>query len=196
MDKVKFIQKYVCFQPFLALLLATLLIGRNPQKPALFSSIHLGNDILIFYFWSIVGIRWIYEFDDTSASEFGVWRLYSNRHCYFSFFIMTIRIHLGVMSTCVLNAWQTNFISIVYLISFGVSSSSYFFISFLRNTNQMIRMMRRTPNDTPTTAPATTPIPLTSTHTWTHKSYKSQTQRKRQKQLCQWVHWYWYWALK
>lgn len=49
-----------------------------------------------------------------------------------------------------------------YLISFGVSSSSYFCISFLQNTNQMMRMMRRTPNETPTTAPAITPIPLTS----------------------------------
>lgn len=49
-----------------------------------------------------------------------------------------------------------------YLISFGVSSSSYFCISFLQNTNQMMRMMRRTPKEMPTTAPAITPIPLTS----------------------------------
>lgn len=177
MDKVKFkfIKKYVCFQPFLALVLATLacIIFNFCAKTniLLFSSIHLGNDILVFYFWSTVGIRLRLEI------EFGVWRLYSKRHCYFSFFIMTIRIQLGVMSTCVLNAWQTSFIS-TDLISFGVSSSSYFFISFLRNTNQMIRMMRRTPNDTPTTAPATTPIPLTSAHTNTQKLQITHTEKK------------------
>lgn len=48
------------------------------------------------------------------------------------------------------------------LISLGVSSSSYFFFSFLRNTNQMMSMSRSTPKDTPTTAPAITPIPRTS----------------------------------
>lgn len=68
-----------------------------------------------------------------------------------TFFIMG-RDKLGITDSATLS----------YLISFGVSSSSYFCISFLRNTNQMMRMMRRTPKETPTTAPAITPIPLTS----------------------------------
>lgn len=56
----------------------------------------------------------------------------------------------------------TDLATLSYLISFGVSSSSYFCISFLRNTSQMMRMRRRTPKETPTIAPAITPIPLTS----------------------------------
>lgn len=55
-----------------------------------------------------------------------------------------------------------------HLISLGVSSSSYFFFSFLRKTSQMMRMRSRTPNETPTTAPATTPMPRTSKHTEGH----------------------------
>lgn len=50
----------------------------------------------------------------------------------------------------------------VNLISFGVSSSSYFFFSFFRKTSQMINMTMRTPRDIPTTAPATLPTSLTS----------------------------------
>lgn len=50
----------------------------------------------------------------------------------------------------------------VYLISFGVSSSSYFFFSFFRKTSQMINMTMRTPRDTPTIAPAILPTLLTS----------------------------------
>lgn len=48
------------------------------------------------------------------------------------------------------------------LISFGVSSSSYFFFSFFRKTSHMINMTMRTPRDIPTTAPATIPTSLTS----------------------------------
>ncbi len=48
------------------------------------------------------------------------------------------------------------------LISFGVSSSSYFFFSFFRKTSQMINMTMRTPRDIPTIAPATIPTSLTS----------------------------------
>lgn len=50
----------------------------------------------------------------------------------------------------------------INLISFGVSSSSYFFFSFFRKTSQMINMTMRTPRDIPTTAPATIPTSLTS----------------------------------
>lgn len=48
------------------------------------------------------------------------------------------------------------------LISFGVSSSSYFFFSFLRKTSQMINMTMRTPRDIPTAAPANLATSLTS----------------------------------
>lgn len=51
---------------------------------------------------------------------------------------------------------------VFHLISFGVSSSSYFFFSFFRKTSQMINMTMRTPREMPTTAPATIPTSLTS----------------------------------
>lgn len=60
------------------------------------------------------------------------------------------------------------------LISFGVSSSSYFFFSFFRKTSQMINMTMRTPRDIPTTAPATFPTSLTSVNgKWDEKEEKS-----------------------
>lgn len=58
---------------------------------------------------------------------------------------------------------QRNILGIVYLISLGVSSSSFFSMSFLQNTNQMMSKISRMAKDTPTTTPATTPIPFTST---------------------------------
>lgn len=87
--------------------------------------------------------------------------------------INSVRLKFPIMSNVLFKERFLVCLFFFYLISLGASSSSYFFFSFLRKTSQTMRMMSRTPKDTPTTAPATTPIPRTSAkertlHSWFH----------------------------